>query len=72
MLSQYKVMLSQYNITTTKIKEENVTTTNAKKLYYIACYHTNYDCNYRWWSILSQIMLTHHNSMTSIVEVTKL
>ena len=47
-------------------------TTNAKKLYYIACYHTNYDCNYKWWSILSQIMLTHRNSMTSIAEVAKL
>ena len=56
---------------TTKIKE-NVTTTNAKKLYCIACYHINYDYNYGWWSILSQIMLTHHNSMTSIVEVAKL
>ena len=54
---------------TTKMKEENIMTTNAKKLCCIACYHTNYDYNYGWWSILSQIMLTHHNSMTSIVEV---
>ena len=70
MLSQYKVMLLQYY--DYKIKEENITTTNAKKLYCIACYHTNYDCNYRWWSILSQIILIHRNSMTSIVEVAKL
>ena len=42
------------------------------KLKCIPCYHTNYDCNYGWWSILSQIMLTHHNSTTSIVEVAKL
>ena len=57
---------------TTKIKEENVTTTNTKKLYCIACYHTNYNCNYGWWSILSQITPTHHNSTASIIEVAKL
>ena len=55
---------------TTKIKEEKVTTTNAKKLYHVACYHTNYDCNYRWWCFSSQIMHIHCNSPTS-TEVAK-
>ena len=60
------------NITTTKIKDYKVTTTNRNKLYSIECYHIYYDCNYGWWCILSQIMLTHCNSTTSIVEVAKL
>ena len=70
MLSQYNMILSQYY--DYKNKDYKGTTANRNKLYGIECYHIYYDCNYEWRCILSQIMLTHHNNTTSIVEVTKL